>query len=111
MRFDFVWRRPAVSTMSASVRAGFRGGDGVVNDGGGIGAGFLLDDFDAVAMRPDFELLDGGGAESVGGAEHHAEIIFAQTIRELADAGGFAGTVHADDENHARALAVVEAAA
>ena len=86
--------------------ARFGGGQRVEDDGGGIGAGFLLDHFDAVALRPDFELLDGGGAKGVGGAEHHAASFLAQAIRELADAGGFAGAVDADDENDARIVAI-----
>ena len=86
--------------------ARFGGGHGVVDDGGGIGAGFLLDDIDAVTRGPDFELLDGGGTEGVGGAEDHAEIVLAEAVGELADAGGFAGAVHADDEDDARASAV-----
>ena len=49
--------------------AGLGGGDGVVEDGGGVAALAGLDDLDAAAAGPDFELLDGGGAEGVGGAE------------------------------------------
>jgi len=57
--------------------AGFCGGHGVKDDGGGVGAGFLLDDFDIVALGPDFELFDGGGAEGVRGAEDDAAAILA----------------------------------
>ncbi len=85
--------------------ASARGGERVENDGGGIGAGFLFDHFDAGAARPDFELLDGGGAESVGGAEHHGGAFFFQAIGEFADGGGFAGAVDADDEEDARLVA------
>ena len=51
--------------MTAIDFAGSGGGKGVENHGGGIGAGFLLDDFDAGAAAPDFELFDRGGAEGV----------------------------------------------
>ena len=82
-------------------------GHRVVNDRGGIGAGFLFDDFDAVALRPDFQLLDGGGAKGVRGAEHHAAAFLAKAVGELADAGGLARAVDADNENHARAAAIL----
>jgi len=48
------------------VRAtGFRRGHRVEYDRCRIGAGFLLDDFDAVALGPDLELLDCGGTKRV----------------------------------------------
>ena len=50
---------------------------------------------------PDFELLDGGGAEGVGGAEDHRGAFFLPAVGELADGGGFAGAVDADDEENA----------
>src|SRR5271156_415662 len=81
------------------MRAG--GSDGVENHGGRIRAGFLLYDFDAGAAGPDLELFDGGGAESVRGAEDDAGAFFFQAIGELADGGGFSGAVHADDEDYA----------
>ncbi len=74
----------------------------VENYRGGIGARFLFDHFDAGAARPDFQLFDGGGAESVGGAEDHAGAFFFQAIGEFADGGGLAGAVDADDEQDAR---------
>src|SRR5712692_43528 len=88
-------------------RARFGSGDSVVNNRGGVGAGFLLDDFDAVALRPDFQLLDRGGAKRVRGAEHHAAAFLAQPVGELPDAGGLARAVHAVNDNHARAAAVL----
>src|SRR5579885_2933506 len=75
--------------------AGLGGGDRVEDDGGRVGAGFLLDDFYAVALRPDFKLLDGGGAEN------DAVPLLAEAVCELADAGGLAGAIDADDENDA----------
>ena len=45
-------------------------------------------------------MLDGGGAERVGGAQQHAALLAAEAVRELADGGGFAGAVHAHHQNH-----------
>ena len=81
-------------------------GHGVEDYSGGVGAGFLLDDFHPIALRPDFELFDGGGAEGVCGTEDNAASVLAQAIGELADAGGFAGAVYADNKNHARIVAI-----
>src|SRR5882672_209813 len=87
--------------------ARFGGGDCIVNDRGGVGAGFLLDDLDAVALCPDFQLLDRGGAKRVRGAEHHAASFLAQPVREFSDAGGLARAVDADNENDAGAAAIL----
>ena len=72
------------------------------SDGGGIGAGLLLDQLRTGAAGPYSELFDSGGAKSVSGAKHHRGAAFVQAMRELADGRGFAGAVHSDDENHAR---------
>ena len=88
--------------------AGLRCGERVVNHGRGIGSGFLLDDDDVGAPGPDFQLFDGGGAKGVGGGEDHGGAFFFPAVGELADGGGLAGAVDADDENDAR---VGEAAA
>ena len=45
-------------------------GDGVEGDRAGVGALGALDDVDARALAPALELLDRGGAERVGGADH-----------------------------------------
>src|SRR6202011_4226431 len=66
----------------------------------------LLDDFDDIALRPNLQLLDGGSAERVGGAEHHAQSILTQAIREFPDAGSLPRAIHAHDKDHAWALAV-----
>ena len=67
-----VWMRPAVSQMRnwAFVGDGFL--MGVEADGRRIGVGISGDDRDVEALAPAFELLDGGGAEGVGGGEHDA---------------------------------------
>ena len=88
-------------------RARLGGGYRIVNDRGRIGAGFLFDDLDAVALRPDFQLLDGGGAKRVRSAEHNAAAFLAQPVREFSYAGGLARAVHADNKNHARAAAIL----
>ena len=81
---------------------GARGRNRVEDNGGWIGAGFLFYDFHAGTVGPNFELLDGCGAESVGGAEDYARTFFFQAIGELADGCCLAGAVHAYDEDYAR---------
>ena len=61
----------------------------------------MLDEFDSRAACPDFELFDGGGAESVGSGENDRCAFFFEAISELADGGGLADPVDAHDENHA----------
>src|SRR5208337_1650115 len=86
--------------------AGFCCGHGFEDYRGGIGAGFLLDDFDAVALGPYLELFDGRGPEGVGGAENHAAAVLTEAVGELADAGGFTGTIYAHDENYTGIFAI-----
>jgi hypothetical protein len=45
----------------------FGGLHAIINHGGGIGAGPMFDQIDADALRPRFELLDGGGTKGVRG--------------------------------------------
>ena len=49
--------------------ASLGGGEGVEESCGGIATLTGLDEVDVGTLRPDFQLLDGGGAEGVGGAE------------------------------------------
>ena len=49
------------------------------------------------------ELVGGGGAERVGGAEQHGAAVGDQHPGQLADGGGLAGAVDADDEHDGRA--------
>ena len=49
--------------------AGFGGLHGIEKHRAGVAAGALPHYLDAGALSPDFELVDGGGAERVGGAE------------------------------------------
>src|SRR6202044_3403466 len=54
-----------VDEKDASV-AGLGGGEGVEERGGGIATLARLDEVDVGALGPDFELLDGSGAEGIG---------------------------------------------
>ena len=72
----------------------------VEDDGGGV-APFLRDDFDAVALTPDGELLARRRAEGVPGGQEHGLAALGEKLRELSDRGGLPGAVHAhhhDDE-------------
>ena len=73
-------------------------GDGVEDDGRGIGARLRADEVDAGPLRPDLELLDGRGAERVGGADQRRPASILDQARQLADRGRLAGAVDADDQ-------------
>ena len=75
--------------------------DRLEGDAGGVGALRAAHDVDADALAPGGELLDGGGAERVGRAEGHGEVLGDEDAGELADGGGLAGAVDADDEDDA----------
>ncbi len=55
---------------------------------------------------PGLQLVGGGGAEGVRGAQHHAAAVGDQDAGQLADGGGLAGAVDADDQQH-RGLVVM----
>ena len=84
------------------------GADRVVGDRGRVGAVLAADEARAGTPGPDLELLLGGGAEGVGGAEGHLAAVLAQLLGELADRRRLAGAVDADDEDHRRALSDLE---
>ena len=67
-----------------------------------IGAGRLGDHRHVVALAPDLQLLDRGGAERVAGGEQHLQPSSPAAARELADRRRLAGAVDADDEDHER---------
>src|SRR5581483_53427 len=73
--------------------------DRVVGDGRRIGAPDRADEVGVRALRPDLELLLGGGAEGVGGRDEHRAAVLAQLLRELPDRRRLAGAVDADDED------------
>ena len=76
--------------------ARFGGLERVEHHGAGIGAGVLADHLGVGALAPDFELLDGGGAEGVGGAEQNGVAFGLEMRGQFADGGGFARAVDAD---------------
>ena len=66
---------------------------------GGIGIRVAADDGNAEAVAPALELLDGGGAEGVGGREADREAAVLEPEAEFCGGGGFSCTIDADDEN------------
>ena len=74
-------------------------------EAGGIGAGFARDEDGAGALAPDFELIDGGGAERVAGRQHDLAALGAEFRGELADGRGLAGAVDAGDQDDERLCA------
>ena len=99
MRLNFVCRRPAVSMRTTSALAALGGGHRVEDDGAGVGALLVRDDVGADDLAPGLELLDGGGAERVGGGDDDLLAVLAVGLRELGDARRLAGAVDADDED------------
>ena len=95
---------PAGGVGDDEVRAA---GDGrierVVDDGARVRARGVGDHRHLGPVRPDPELVDGGGAERVGGGEDDRATFGGVATRELADGRGLAGPVDADDEDHRRA--------
>ena len=59
--------------MSTSRLSALRALERLIGDAGRIGADLLGDHLGADASAPHLQLVDGRGAEGVGGGEHHAE--------------------------------------
>src|SRR5207302_7661220 len=76
----------------------------------GIAAALGADEVGTRTLRPDLELLLGGGTERVGSRDDDRVSVLRQLGRELADRRRLAGAVDADDENHARRSAHVQRA-
>jgi len=76
--------------------------DGVVDDGGGIGALVLADDVRVGAVRPDLQLIGGRRAEGVGCAEQDLLPLLPELRRDLADGGRLADAVDTDDQHDGR---------
>ena len=55
----------------------------VEEHGAGIAARALADHVGLGALAPDFQLLDGGGAEGVGGAQQHGALSFLKRLASL----------------------------
>src|SRR3990170_3233281 len=79
---------------------GFRAGalERFIGDPCRVGPHLLGDDLDAHTPTPHFELIDGRGAEGIGGGEHDAQTLALELMRHLGRGGGLAGAVHADHE-------------
>ena len=78
--------------------------DGVEGHRGRVGAvAVRADRRHADPPAPGLELVGGGGAEGVGGAEHDVLVLGDEDAGELADGGGLAGAVDADHEHDGRA--------
>ena len=60
------------------------------------------------ALAQDLELVDGGGAVDVGGDEERVVALLHEEAGELADGGGFAGALEADQHDPGR-LALLRA--
>ena len=65
-----------------------------------VGTHLLTDHRRPGAVGPNFELVDGCGAERIGGADPDFQSGLGQLCRELADGGGLARAVDADDHHH-----------
>ena len=76
--------------------------DGVVDDGSWVRPLALADQLDLGALGPDLQLLGGGGAEGIGGAEEDLLPLLLQLVGQLADRRRLADAVDADHQNDRR---------
>ena len=74
---------------------------GVEQHGAGIGALVLADDVHTGAVGPDLQLVGGGGAEGISGAQQHLLALRLQLGGQLADGRGLAHAVDADEQHDA----------
>ena len=72
----------------------------------GVTIGFSRNDRDAHALGPALQLLDRRGAEGVGRGEERTLSRILQSLRQFRGGRRLATAVHADDEDHARILAI-----
>ncbi len=72
----------------------------VENHRGGICSALLRDDRHLVALPPGLQLFDRGGAERIAGGQHDRQSLVLESLRQLADRRGLAGTVDADHQDH-----------
>ena len=80
--------------------------DGVERHRRRVGALGSAHHLGAHPRRPGLQLVGGGGAEGVGGAQHDPPAVGDQHPREFADGRGLAGAVDADDQQHRRVVVV-----
>ena len=73
-----------------------------------IRARLTSDDLGAGTLPPHLELIDRGGAEGIAGRQQNALPVLAVEVGELADGGGLAGAVDADDQHHKRLVCRVD---
>ena len=78
---------------------GLGGGEGVEDDRPGVPPRLVSDDAHLEAVAPGAELVDGGGAEGIGGGEDGGVAAILEGRCELGDGGGLAGAVHTHDED------------
>ena len=91
--------------MSASTRSVPRGGGalhGVEDDRARVAALGAPHEVGAGPLGPRLELLGGGGAERVPRRHDHAAALVGLSLADLADGGGLAHAVHADEQPHVR---------
>ena len=74
-------------------------GDGVKNDGAGVGTLGVTNDVGVCPLRPDGQLVGCSGAEGIGGSEQHLFALGSQLCADLADGGGLAHTVDTHHQN------------
>ena len=79
--------------------AGLAGTHSVKDNGRGIAPG-LAHDVNAVALAPDRKLLARGGPKRIGSGQKHGLIVGGKPLGNLADCGGFTGTVNARHHHH-----------
>ncbi len=82
--------------------AGLGGSERIEHDRRGVGSGAGSHHVDAGTLGPDLELLDRGGPEGIGGADHRHLAGILDQPRELADGGRLPCPVHADDHHDVR---------
>ena len=89
--------------------AGARRLHGVERHRAGVCSLRPTNDVAARSLTPGHQLLDGGGAEGVGRAEHHgAAKLVVQVPRDLADRRGLPRAVDAHHQDHGRVVAQVD---
>ena len=100
---DLVCSRPAVSTTTVSTSPSTPGAHRLEGHRRRVAALAAADGEDADPLAPGLQLVGGGGAERVGGAEDDALAVADEHAGDLADRRRLAGAVDADHEDHARA--------
>jgi hypothetical protein len=88
-----------VSIRRMSAFSAARALDRLIGDTGGIGALFARDHRGAGALTPFLQLVDGRGAEGVGGGDHHLLAVGGKARGELADGRGLARAIYAGNQN------------